>query len=64
MELEQGRLAGASHRTLSTPELGKYVDPRVSFAIHLARALERAVEGPLRSWKHTPGDGSVEKTRA
>lgn len=41
---ELGARVGVSHRTISLLELGQYIDPRVSFAIKIARALGRTVE--------------------
>jgi len=43
-EAELGKRLGVSHRTISMLELGQYIDPRVSFAIKIARALGRPVE--------------------
>lgn len=43
-ETELGAKIGVTHRTISLLELGQYIDPRVSFAIKIARALGRSVE--------------------
>jgi len=43
-EAELGKKMGVSHRTISMLELGQYADPRVSFAVKLARALGCRVE--------------------
>lgn len=43
-ETELGGRLGVSHRTISMLELSQYIDPRVSFAIQIARALGRKVE--------------------
>lgn len=43
-EEELGARVGVSHRTISLLELGQYIDPRVSFAIKVARALGHTVE--------------------
>jgi putative transcriptional regulator len=43
-ETELGKKLGVSHRTISMLELSHYIDPRVSFAIRIARALGKRVE--------------------
>jgi DNA-binding XRE family transcriptional regulator len=43
-ETELGKMVGVTHRTISLLELGQYTDPRVSFALRLAKALNCKVE--------------------
>ncbi|MDD4238054.1 MAG: helix-turn-helix domain-containing protein [Desulfotomaculaceae bacterium] len=43
-EIKLGKVLGLSHRTISMIELAQMPDPRVSFAIRLARVLGKTVE--------------------
>lgn len=59
-EVKLGKMLGVSHRTISMIELAQMPDPRVSFAIRLARALGKTVEEIFELGEETRNDEKSE----